>query len=89
MGKARKSTTFKSSVPSKKASRIKGDKSAPSSQGPGENADDIFGFFAGKVTITGDIVSPAFTSEEWGDLYPDSPPSRRKPKAGSGTVREK
>jgi prevent-host-death family protein len=31
--------------------------------------DDIFGFFAGKGTITGDIVSPAFSPEEWGDLY--------------------
>ena len=31
--------------------------------------DNIFGFFAGKGTITGDIVSPAFSPEEWGDLY--------------------
>jgi prevent-host-death family protein len=31
--------------------------------------DDIFGFFKGKVEITGDIVSPAFTPEEWEDLY--------------------
>jgi prevent-host-death family protein len=31
--------------------------------------DDIFGFFKGKIKITGDIVSPAFTPEEWGDLY--------------------
>jgi prevent-host-death family protein len=31
--------------------------------------DDIFGFFKGKINITGDIVSPAFTPEEWGDLY--------------------
>jgi prevent-host-death family protein len=31
--------------------------------------DDIFGFFAGKGKITGDIVSPALTPEEWGDLY--------------------
>jgi prevent-host-death family protein len=30
---------------------------------------DIFSFFKGKVKITGDIVSPAFTPEEWGDLY--------------------
>lgn len=39
---------------------------------PVENAkDDIFGFFKGKgkVEIKGDIVSPAFTPEEWGDLY--------------------
>ena len=33
--------------------------------------DDIFGFFKGKVEILGDIVSPAFTPEEWGDLYFD------------------
>ena len=33
--------------------------------------DDIFGFFKskGKVEIKGDIVAPAFTPEEWGDLY--------------------
>ena len=30
--------------------------------------DDIFGFLAGKVTIVGDVVSPALTLEEWGDL---------------------
>jgi prevent-host-death family protein len=33
--------------------------------------DDIFGFFKGrgKIEIKGDIVSPAITPEEWGDLY--------------------
>jgi hypothetical protein len=31
--------------------------------------DDIFGFFSGKIKIVGDIVAPAFTPEEWGDLY--------------------
>ncbi len=31
--------------------------------------DDIFGFLRGKIKITGDIVSPALTPEEWGDLY--------------------
>ena len=37
---------------------------------PVDNAkDDIFGFFKGKVTIHGDIVSPILTPEEWGDLY--------------------
>ena len=32
--------------------------------------DDIFGFFKtkGTVEIKGDIVSPAFSPEEWGDL---------------------
>ena len=31
--------------------------------------DDIYGFLKGKVTILGDVVSPALTPEEWGDLY--------------------
>ena len=31
--------------------------------------DDIFGFLKGKVSILGDVVSPALTPEEWGDLY--------------------
>jgi prevent-host-death family protein len=31
--------------------------------------DDFYGFFAGKGKITGDVVSPAFSPEEWGDLY--------------------
>jgi prevent-host-death family protein len=31
--------------------------------------DDIFGFYKGKIKINGDIVSPAFSAEEWGDLY--------------------
>lgn len=31
--------------------------------------DDFYGFFAGKGTITGDVVSPAFSPEEWGKLY--------------------
>ena len=31
--------------------------------------DDIYGFFVGKGTIKGDVVAPAFTPEEWGDLY--------------------
>jgi prevent-host-death family protein len=33
-----------------------------------EKTDDIFGSLKGKVTIAGDIVSPAFTLEEWGNL---------------------
>jgi prevent-host-death family protein len=32
-------------------------------------SDDIFGFLRGKIAITGDIVSPALTPEEWGNLY--------------------
>jgi prevent-host-death family protein len=34
----------------------------------GTEADPIFGFYKGKVTITGDIVAP-LPPEEWGDLY--------------------
>jgi len=34
-----------------------------------QEKDDIFGFFKGKIEIKGNIVSPAFTPEEWGDLY--------------------
>jgi prevent-host-death family protein len=33
-----------------------------------DEKDDIFGFLAGKATITGDVVSPALTLEEWGNL---------------------
>jgi len=31
--------------------------------------DDIYGFLKGKGKITGDVVSPAISKEEWGDLY--------------------
>jgi prevent-host-death family protein len=30
--------------------------------------DEIYNFLAGKGTITGDIVSPAISPEEWGKL---------------------
>ena len=30
--------------------------------------DDIFGFFSGKGCITGDVVSPALSLEQWGNL---------------------
>ena len=33
-----------------------------------EVEDPIFGFMKNKGKITGDIISPAFTLEEWGDL---------------------
>jgi prevent-host-death family protein len=33
-----------------------------------EEADDIYGFFAGKIKVVGDVVSPALTLEEWGEL---------------------
>lgn len=34
-----------------------------------DKPDPIFGFLEGKGEILGDIVSPALTPEEWGDLY--------------------
>ena len=34
-----------------------------------EEKDDIYGFLKGKGKIVGDIVSPAITPEEWGDMY--------------------
>jgi antitoxin (DNA-binding transcriptional repressor) of toxin-antitoxin stability system len=30
--------------------------------------DDIFGFFSSRGRITGDVVSPAFSPDEWGEL---------------------
>ena len=33
-----------------------------------EQTDDLFGFLRGKVTIVGDVVSPALKLQEWGDL---------------------
>jgi len=34
-----------------------------------QEKDDIFNFMKGKGAIVGDVVSPALTPEEWGDLY--------------------
>ena len=31
--------------------------------------DDIFGFYAGKIRITGDIIEPAIPLEEWGEEF--------------------
>jgi len=33
-----------------------------------EQTDDLFGFLRGKVTVVGDVVSPALKLEEWGNL---------------------
>jgi len=33
-----------------------------------EQTDELFGFLRGKVTIVGDVVSPALKLEEWGNL---------------------
>jgi len=30
--------------------------------------DEIFGFFSGKGSITGDVVAPALSAKEWGNL---------------------
>jgi len=34
-----------------------------------EKKDEIFGFLKGQGKVVGDVVSPAMTPEEWGDLY--------------------
>jgi prevent-host-death family protein len=34
-----------------------------------KKADDFFNFMKGKGSVIGDVVAPAFTPEEWGDLY--------------------
>ena len=34
-----------------------------------QDKDEIYGFLKGKGKIIGDVVSPALTPEEWGDLY--------------------
>jgi len=33
-----------------------------------KDADDIYNFLAGKGAITGDVVSPAISREDWGEL---------------------
>ena len=55
-----------------------------------EQTDDLFGFLRGKVTIVGDVVSPALKLEEWGSavrgvadqftrVCPDPTTSRKLP----------
>ncbi len=34
-----------------------------------QEKDEIYGFLKGKGKVLGDVVSPALTPEEWGDLY--------------------
>jgi antitoxin (DNA-binding transcriptional repressor) of toxin-antitoxin stability system len=34
-----------------------------------KETDDFSNFMKGKGSIVGDVVAPAFTPEEWGDLY--------------------
>jgi prevent-host-death family protein len=31
--------------------------------------DEIFGFLAGKGTVIGNVISPALSPEDWGELY--------------------
>jgi hypothetical protein len=73
MAKPRNITAVKKAGSSPKKAR---GKKAVASTPTGKGVDDIFGFLAGKgkVEITGDIVSPAFTREEWGSLYPSPRP---------------
>jgi antitoxin (DNA-binding transcriptional repressor) of toxin-antitoxin stability system len=33
-----------------------------------QGADDIYNFLGGKGAITGDVISPAISREEWGEL---------------------
>lgn len=33
-----------------------------------EEVEEIYGFLKGYGAITGDVVSPAFSAEEWGEL---------------------
>jgi prevent-host-death family protein len=33
-----------------------------------KDSDDIYGFLAGKGEITGDVVAPAMSGDDWGDL---------------------
>jgi hypothetical protein len=83
--KPKKTTAVKKARSSPKKVRTrKPDKKAPASTTAAKMAskkarkktDSIFGFLAGKVTITGDIVSPAFTPKDWGSLYSSSRPQR-------------
>ncbi len=34
----------------------------------GEVADDIYGFLAGKGSVSGDVVSPVISAKEWESL---------------------
>jgi hypothetical protein len=71
MAKPRKIAAVKKAGSSpKKAGVRKGGKKAAGATPTGKNTDDIFGFMAGKVKITGDIVSPIFSPKEWGNLHP-------------------
>ena len=38
--------------------------------------DEIFGFFRGKGSVTGDVISPALSPREWGGLRSETPDQR-------------
>jgi len=33
-----------------------------------KDTDDLYNFLGGKVAITGDVVAPALSEEDWGEL---------------------
>jgi hypothetical protein len=70
----------KKAVESRNLRRGKSAATQVPSKDKNKNTDDIFGFMAGKGKITGDIVSPIISPEEWGNLYPSErlPRPRRK-----------
>jgi len=37
------------------------------------DVDEIFGFFRGRGAVTGEVVSPALSQKEWGNLRPENP----------------
>jgi hypothetical protein len=77
VAKPRKITAVKKAASSSEKTSIrKRGKKALVSTAADKPADDIFGFLAGKITISGDIVSPAFSPKEWGNLYPSLRPRR-------------
>ena len=46
----------------------KGDKPVVKPVPAGKDADEICGFLAGKGAVKGDVVSPAISLGEWGEL---------------------
>jgi hypothetical protein len=79
VAKPGKITAVKKAGSSSKKARIRKREKKDAASSPADKpADDIFGFLAGKgtITITGDIVSPAFSPKEWGNLYPPRRPRR-------------
>jgi len=77
MAKSRKITAVQKTGDSQKKARVrKRGKKVEASTARRKVTDDIFGFLDGKITITGDIVSPVLSPKEWGGLYPSPRPRR-------------